>query len=270
MTADASKGPLREGESVILLDRKEREHLRRLEKNKPISIRGGTIAAEQILGRNEGSIVHSSLNESFWVFRPGLAQLIPNLPRQAQVIYPKDIGPILVWGDVFPGARIVEAGVGTGALTLALLRAIGPDGRLISYEIREDFAAMARANVARYFGAAPNWTLKVADVGLSVEESEIDRMILDLPEPWRVIEGAGKGLRPGGILLCYLPTILQVKGLVDALKDSRQFVAIETMETMMRFWHLRELSVRPQHRMVAHTGFLTVARHVERKEKRSP
>jgi tRNA (adenine57-N1/adenine58-N1)-methyltransferase len=244
------------------LDRKDREYLFRLDAGRPIAIRGAKISADDVIGRSEGTIVRSSHNEPFLVFRPTLPQLIPNLPRSAQVIYPKDIGPILVWADLFPGARVIEAGVGAGALTMALLRAVGTEGRLISYELREDFAELARKNVARYFGPAPHWSLKIADVAEQIEETAIDRVILDLPEPWRVIGAAWRALRPGGVLLCYLPTVLQVKTLVDGLRDDKRFACIETSETLLRFWHVKGLSIRPQHRMVAHTGFLTSARRL--------
>jgi tRNA (adenine57-N1/adenine58-N1)-methyltransferase len=264
------KGPFQIEEPVILLDRKEREYLARLDRRRAISIRGGKISVDDIIGRDEGSVVRSSLNEPFLVFRPSLPQLIPNLPRGAQVIYPKDIGPILVWADLFPGARVVEAGVGAGALSIALLRAIGRDGQLISYEIREDFGELARKNVARYFGPAPNWVVKTGDIALEIKETGIDRVILDLPEPWQVIQRAWTALRPGGILLCYLPTVLQVKSLVDALRDDQRFACIETMETLMRFWHFKGMSVRPQHRMVAHTGFLTCARRLAEGQKDIP
>ena len=262
MNSTKPRGPLREDEPVVLVDRKDREYLARLNKSRPVAVRGGNISVEEIIGHEEGSIVRSSLNEPFLVFRPSLPQLIPNLPRNAQVIYPKDLGPILIWADLFPGAHVVEAGLGAGALSLTLLRAIGSQGHLFSYEIREDFAALARKNVARYFGAAPNWTVMVGDVEKELKESEIDRVILDLPEPWRVIDAAWAVMRPGGILLCYLPTVLQVKSLVDALRNDQRFACIETMETLMRFWHLKGTSARPQHRMVAHTGFLTSARRL--------
>jgi tRNA (adenine57-N1/adenine58-N1)-methyltransferase catalytic subunit len=263
------KGPLRENEAIVLIDRKDREYLARLDTRRPISIRGGTISAADLVGHNEGSVVRSSLSEPFLAFRPTLPQLIPNLPRQAQVIYPKDLGPILIWADLFAGARVLEAGVGAGALTLALLRVIGADGHLFSYEIREDFADMARKNVAAYFGSAPHWTLTIADVTTAVE-TEIDRMILDLPEPWKAIEVAWKVLRPGGVLLCYLPTVLQVKSLVDGLRDDKRFACIESMETLMRFWHIKGLSARPQHRMVAHTGFIITARRLAEGQKDIP
>jgi len=256
------KGPFQENEPAILLDRKDREYLVRLNPRRPISIRGGQISPLEIIGHEEGIRVRSSMNEPFLVFRPSLPQLIPNLPRSAQVIYPKDIGPILVWADLYPGARVVEAGVGAGALTMALLRAVGSDGHLISYETRADFVELARENVAHYFGPAPNWTVKLADVAYELEESGIDRVILDLPEPWLVIERAWKVLRPGGILLCYLPTVLQVKSLVDALRADKRFAGIEISESLMRFWHFKGMSARPQHRMVAHTGFITSSRRL--------
>ena len=270
MNANFRKGPFQADEPVVLIDRKDREYLSRLDPRRPIAIRGGKIPVDDIVGRDEGSLVRSTLNEPFLVFRPSLPQLIPNLPRTAQVIYPKDLGPILIWADLFPGARVVEAGVGAGALSMALLRAIGGDGQLISYEVREDFAALAQKNVARYFGPSPNWTVKLGDVAVELSETEIDRVILDLPEPWQIIERAWKALRPGGILLCYLPTVLQVKSLVDALRDDKRFACIETSESLMRFWHFKGMSARPQHRMVAHTGFLTSARRLADGQKDIP
>jgi len=270
MDASNPRGPLRENEPVVLLDRKEREYLARLDRARPIAIRGGTIAIENIIGHDEGIAVRSSLNEPFLVFRPSLPQLIPNLPRSAQVIYPKDIGPILIWADVFPGARVVEAGVGAGALSMALLRAIGNEGLLYSYEVREDFAELAQKNVSRYFGPTPNWRVTLGDVAAALAETNVDRVILDLPEPWHVIEPAWKALRPGGIFLCYLPTVIQVKSLVDALRDDKRFACIETSESLMRFWNIKGMSVRPQHRMVAHTGFLTTARRLADGQKDIP
>ena len=257
-----AKGPLQVDEAVILLDRKDREYLARLDQRGAISIRGGKIAVADIVGRNEGSVVRSSLNEPFLVFRPSLAQLIPNLPRSAQVVYPKDIGPILLWADICPGARVIEAGVGAGALSIALLRAIGDTGQLISYEIREDFAELAKKNIFRYLGQVSNWTVKLGDVGTELNETEIDRVVLDLPEPWLVVGPAWRALKPGGYLISYLPTVLQVKTLVDALREDKRFACVETTETLMRYWHFKGMSARPQHRMVAHTGFITSARRL--------
>ncbi len=270
VNSSRTRGPLQENEPVVFLDRKDREYLFRLDRGRPVAIRGGKISVDEIIGHDEGSVVRSSVNEPFLVFRPSMPQLVPNLPRSAQVIYPKDIGSILVWADLFPGARVVEAGVGAGALSMALLRAVGDNGRLISYEIREDFVELAQKNVARYFGPAPNWTVNIGDVAAQLQECEIDRVILDLPEPWHVIESAWKALRPGGILLSYLPTILQVKSFVDGLRTDKRFACVETTETLMRFWHVKGMSVRPQHRMVAHTGFLTSARRLANGQKDLP
>ena len=263
-------GPLQTDEAVILLDRKDREYLARLDQRATISIRGGQIAVADIVGRPEGRVVRSSLSEPFLVFRPSLPQLIPNLPRSAQVIYPKDIGPILLWADIFPGARVIEAGVGAGALSMALLRAVGETGQLISYEIRADFAELARKNVFRYLGPVSNWTVKLGDVATDLTETEIDRIVLDLPEPWQVVGRAWSALKPGAYLLSYLPTVLQVKTLVDALRDDARFACIETTETLMRYWHFKGMSARPQHRMVAHTGFVTSARRLADGEKDIP
>ena len=158
------RGPFQTDDPVILLDRKDREYLARLDQRRAISIRGGKIAIDDIIGQEEGSVVRSSMNEPFLVFRPSLPQLIPNLPRSAQVIYPKDLGPILIWADLFAGLVWWEAGVGAGALSMTLLRAIGETGQLFSYELREDFAELAQKNVSRYFGPAPNWSVKLGDV----------------------------------------------------------------------------------------------------------
>ena len=262
--------PLRDGDSVVLFDRKDREYLKTLRTGETISIRGGTIAVDDLLGKPDGVSVRSSLKEWFVVLRPTLERLIPNLPRKAQVIYPKDLAHILMWGDVFPGATVVEAGVGPGALTLALLRAVGPQGRVISFEIREDHARAAERNVARYFGEAPQWTLEIGDVSEGLRNVDADRIFLDLPEPWRQTELAWRALRPGGVFVGYVPTVLQVKGFVDSLKEHGGFACIDTMETLVRYWHVKDMSVRPQHRMVAHTGFVITARRIERRQQPVP
>ncbi len=202
--------------------------------------------------------------------RPTYADLIPLLPRRAQVIYPKDTGPLLVWGDVFPGATVIEGGTGAGALTIALLRAVGPAGRVISYELREDFAAAARRNVAVFFGEAPNWTLRVRDLYQGFEETGVDRMFLDLAEPKGAIEFAARALRPGGVLVCYVPTALQLKETVEALNRSPWFAETESFETLLRNWHVKGMSVRPVHRMVAHSGFIIVARRLAEGVKPAP
>jgi tRNA (adenine57-N1/adenine58-N1)-methyltransferase len=254
---------LQAGDTVLFIDSKEREYLRTLKAGARISLRGGALQADDLIGLPEGSRVHTAMREPFWVFRPTYAHLIPNLPRRAQVIYPKDVGVMLLWGDVFPGATVVEVGAGPGALTIALLRAIGPTGRLLTVEAREDFCQMARENVARFFGDTSNWTLTLGDAYAGIEARDADRLLIDVPEPWRVLPHAASALRPGGVLVGYVPTVVQVKALVDELRSHPGFAAIEVMESLLRFWHVKDLSVRPEHRMVAHTGFIIVARRVQ-------
>ena len=255
-------GRLRAGEGVLFVDRKEREYLRLLRPGARVHIRGGSMQADHLIGLEEGRIVYNTAKEPFLILRPTFAQLIPNLPRKAQVIYPKDIGPILMWGDIYPGATVIEVGAGPGALSMAVLRAIGPQGHLVSYEARADFATMAQDNVRQFYGEAPNWTIKVADAFSGIEERGIDRMILDIAEPWRLLPIAGQALRPGGALVGYVPTVMQVKHLVDGLREHGGFGVIQSFETLVRFWHVKDLSVRPEHRMVAHTGFVVVARRL--------
>jgi tRNA (adenine57-N1/adenine58-N1)-methyltransferase len=253
---------LREGEAVLLLDRKERTYLRILRRGRNVTVRGAAMPADALIGLPEGTTVETPHGERLLVLRPTYAQLVPALPRRAQPIYPKDLGPILAWGDIGPGQLVVEVGIGPGALTIGLLRAVGPTGRLVSYEIREDFAAAARDNVARFHGPAPQWTLHVADALAGIEERDVDRLVVDLAEPWLLLEAAAAALRPGAVITAFVPTALQVKQQVDALRAHGSFGAVETLETLLRHWHVRERSVRPVHRMVAHTGFLVFARRL--------
>jgi tRNA (adenine57-N1/adenine58-N1)-methyltransferase len=258
----AKSGQLHAGDSVLFIDRKDRQYLRILEPGQRLHLRAGTFATDDLIGRDEGSTVRNTAGEPFLILRPTYSQLIPNLPRQAQVIYPKDIGPILLWGDIYPGATVIEVGTGAGALSIALLRAVGPNGRLISYEAREDFAEMARRNVRHFHGESPNWEVKIRDAFEGFDETDVDRMTIDLAEPWHLLPMASAALRPGGLIVGYVPTIVQVKQFIDALRQHGGFGAIETFETLQRFWHVEGLSVRPEHRMVAHTGFIVVARVV--------
>jgi tRNA (adenine57-N1/adenine58-N1)-methyltransferase len=185
------------------------------------------------------------------------------MPRGAQIIYPKDIALILLWADVYPGSTVLEAGIGSGALTLGLLRAVGETGRVISYEVREDFLRRAEKNISSYLGKLPpNLLSRLQDIYEGIEERGLDRIVLDLPEPWRLVNSAGNALRPGGILLSYLPTILQTTQLTEAFHRDGRFTQIATVETLLRSWHIEGMSVRPDHRMVAHTGFITVARRI--------
>jgi len=251
----------KEDDAVIFIDRKGRRYLKLLRRGIRITIRG-EIAAEALIGIDEGSRVKLSGGETFIVLRPTYAELIPLLPRAAQVIYPKDTGPLLIWGDVFAGATVIEGGTGAGAFTIALLRTVGPAGRVISYEVRGDFAAATRRNVANFFGPAPNWTLKIRDLYEGFDETGIDRLFLDLPEPGRALEVVGAALRPGGVLTCYVPTAIQLRDTVEALAANRNFGEIESFETLMRNWHVKGMSVRPVHRMIAHSAFIIVARRL--------
>jgi tRNA (adenine57-N1/adenine58-N1)-methyltransferase len=253
---------LRDREPVVLIDRKDREYLRTLRRGGRISIRGAPIPCDELIGLPEGSMIETPAGETMLVLRPTYAQLIPNLPRQAQPIYPKDVGPILLWGDIGAGMHVVEVGTGPGALTIALVRAVGPTGHVTSYEAREDFARLAQENVARYLGETPNWTLRVGDAFAGLTERGVDRIVIDLAEPWRLLDEVTATLRPGGVVTGFVPTALQVKQLVDALRAHGGFGAVETLETLTRFWHVSERSLRPTHRMVAHTGFLVFARRL--------
>lgn len=260
---------LKPNDDVIFIDRKGRRYMKVLTPGKKLLIRG-ELMADSLVGVEEGSRVKFSTGEAFLVLRPTYADLVPHLPRTAQVIYPKDTGPMMLWGDVFPGATVIEGGVGAGALTIALLRAIGPNGRLISYEIREDFANLTRRNVAAFFGDAPNWTLKLRDLYEGFDETGVDRMFLDLPEPGRALEVAARALRPGGVLVGYVPTALQLKDTVDALQARPDFGQIESFETLLRHWQVKGLSVRPLSRMVAHSAFIIIARRLADLPQQTP
>jgi tRNA (adenine57-N1/adenine58-N1)-methyltransferase len=248
-------------DAVLFIDRKGRRYLKILVPGRKILIRG-EIIADQLYGLDEGSRVKLSSGEHFLVLRPTYADLIPHLPRAAQVIYPKDTGPMLIWGDVYPGATVIEGGVGAGAFTIALLRAVGPHGRVISYELREDFAAHARRNVATFFGEAPNWELKLRDLYSGFDETGADRLFLDLPEPGRALEVVARALRPGGVFIGYVPTAIQLKETVESLQQHPLFAEIESFETLLRNWHVKGMSVRPVHRMVAHSAFIIIARRL--------
>lgn len=248
--------PFAVGERVLLIDGKDRRYLVTLRDGGEFHTHAGVTPHADILGHEEGLTVRSGTGARYVAVRPTLSDFILEMPRGAQVIYPKDIGPLLVLADVFPGARVLESGVGSGALSMALLRA-GAD--LVGYEIRADFAARARANVAAFLGPGTAWRVEERDVYEGIEETDLDRVVLDVPEPWRVVKHAEAALHPGGILVAYLPTIGQVAQLREVL-DAGAFGLARTIEVLERSWHVQGQSVRPDHRMVGHTGFLTTAR----------
>ncbi len=253
-----SSRPFEAGERILLFDAKGRRYLVTLAEGGEFHTHAGPVSHDDLLGKQEGTLVRSSRGARYTAVRPTLAEVVLKMPRGAQVIYPKDLGPLLILADIFPGARVLESGLGSGALSMALLRA---GAEIVGYEVRADFAQRARGNVAGFLGAGvlDRYHVRVQDVYDGIDEAGLDRVVLDLPEPWRVVKAAESALRPGGILVAYLPTIGQVATLRDAL-DRSGFGMAETIEVLQRSWHVEGQSVRPDHRMVAHTGFLTSAR----------
>lgn len=249
-----------EGDHALLIDRKGRRYLARLGASEKFHSHMGNFAHADLIGCEDGCWIRTNKGHRLLAVKPTLADFTREMPRTATVIYPKDLGLILIYGDIFPGARVLEAGIGSGALTLALLRAVGERGRVISYDIREDMIRRAIANVSAIFPSHPNLTVKAGDVYQGFEECDLDRVILDLPEPWHVVPHAAEKLVPGGIFLSFLPTVLQVHELTLTLEKQQSFELIETVEALVRPWSVSERSVRPAHRMVAHTGFITTAR----------
>ena len=251
--------PLTVGDRVLLVDSKQRRHLITLAEGGEFHSHAGVLRHDDLIGRDEGITVRTTMGARLLAVRPTLGEYVLEMPRGAQVIYPKDLGPILMLADIFPGARVLESGVGSGALTMTLLRAVGPAGSVVGYELRDDFAGRAQRNIAGLLGDDLPLRVEVRDVYDGIDEDDLDRIVLDLPEPWRVVKHAAGALRPGGIMLAYLPTIGQVARFREEIAES-PFGMAQTLEVMHRTWHVDGQSVRPDHRMVAHTGFLTHAR----------
>ena len=251
-------GPFRPGDRVLLIDTKDRRYLVTLAEGGEFHSHRGPVAHDALIGQPEGVVVRAPGGIRYTAVRPTLSEFVLKMPRGAQVIYPKDLGPILLLADVFPGARVLESGVGSGAMSMTLLRA-GAD--VVGYELRADFAARAQSNVASFLGddVMARYRVEVRDAYAGIDETGVDRIVLDLPEPWQVVKHAERALRPGGILVSYTPTIVQAAQLRETLSASA-FGMAETSEVLLRSWHIEGQSVRPDHRMVAHTGFLTSAR----------
>lgn len=258
---------LRNGERIHLVDKKGRQYALTLKAGDLYQFSGHKIAHDDLIGKLDGSLVTLSGGKQMIALRPTFGDYVLKMPRGAQVLYPKDLALIPMWADVYPGARVFEAGTGSGALTMALLRAVGPRGLVITYEAREDFARTAITNIERYMGPVPNLVPlrrnAYEGIGLLDDRVLFDRLVLDLPEPWQVVPHAAEVLRSGGIYLSFVPTIPQVVQTVDALEAAAVFGMIDTFETLLRTWSVQGRSVRPDHRMVAHSGFITVARKVE-------
>ena len=285
--------PFADGETVLLLDRGENRRLVRLRTGGKAHGHKGYLEHDRIIGAREGVLVRSSTGATYLVFRPRLADYALEMPRRSAIIYPKDIGFLLVWGDIYTGATVVEAGLGSGSLTLALLRAVGPTGQVIVYEQRADMIPPALLNIRGFtspsgfndaaddehldalgdiealeppdddaLGDPPNLIVRNRDIYEGIEETDVDRMVLDLAEPWRVLPHALDALRPGAVLACYSPSIIQVQRTVEALVDTRGFAQTETLEVLYRPWHLKGQAVRPVQQMVSHTAFLTFTRRL--------
>ncbi len=257
---------LSNGERIHLVDQKRRQYALTLKAGETYQFSGQKIAHDALIGRPDGCMVTLSGGKKMVALRPTFGDYVLKMPRGAQVLYPKDLAIIPMWADIYPGARVFEAGTGSGALTIALLRAVGPGGLVVTYEIRDDFAQTAKANISRSVNPTNLICFrKNAYEGIDVLDDQVpfDRVVLDLPEPWQVVPHALRALRSGGIYLSFVPTVPQVMKTVEALERTAEFGMIETFETLLRTWSVQGRSVRPDHRMVAHSGFITVARKVE-------
>ncbi|MDQ4130285.1 MAG: tRNA (adenine-N1)-methyltransferase [Actinomycetota bacterium] len=255
--------PLAAGERVVVHDRKGRRYLIALEPGGEWHSHAGVLRHDDLIGRPEGAPARTSRNMEVRVLRPTLEEFTLKMPRGAQVVYRKDQAMIIALADVRPGCTVVEAGAGSGALSLALLEAVGREGRVTSYDRRADHLAVARRNVTSFLGGSPpNWEPREGDLADALPDLRCERIVLDMLEPWELVKGAGEALRPGGILVAYLPTVPQVMRLAEALDADARFGLVRTLETLVRPWHVSGLAVRPDHRMVAHTAFLMLARRV--------
>ena len=253
-----ARGPLKAGEPVLLIDRKKRRYLIDLVAGGEFHSHSGVLSHDELIGSDEGELFRSTRGMSFIALRPTITDFVLKMPRGAQVIYPKDLGPILILADIFPGARVLESGLGSGALSTVMLRA---GAHITGYEIREDFLSRALSNVTRFLGpeVLDRYDTHLRDVYTGISATDLDRVVLDLPEPWQVVAHAEQALRPGGIFVAYTPSMMQVTQLHTRLEESR-FGMAKTIEVLNRGWHVAGQAVRPDHRMVAHTGFLTSAR----------
>ena len=257
------RGLLREGDRVQLTDPKGRKHTVTLAPGKEFHTHKGILQHDDLIGSPEGVVVTTGGGTDYLALRPLYADFVLSMPRGAAVVYPKDAGQIVTMADIYPGATVVEAGVGSGALTCALLRAVGDQGTVHSYERRPDFAEIAQSNVELFFGAPhPGWTLTVGDLQDQQLPAQVDRVVLDMLAPWECLDVAAAALAPGGVVIAYVATTTQLSRTVEDLRAHGNFTEPESWETMVRGWHVEGLAVRPDHRMVGHTGFLVRSRRL--------
>jgi len=267
MTSARPSGPFRIGDRVQLTGPKARLHTITLRADGELHTHHGVLKHTSLIGQPDGSVVTNSAGHEYLALRPLLRDFVMSMPRGAAIVYPKDAAQILAEADVFPGAVVVEAGVGSGALSLWLLRAIGAEGRLVSFERRPEFAEVARANVETFTGERPvNWDVVVGDLveelPNAVAPASVDRVVLDMLAPWECIDVVAEALAPGGVVVCYVATATQLSRVAEYLRSTGLFTEPDANETMVRGWHVEGLAVRPDHRMVAHTGFLLWARRL--------
>jgi tRNA (adenine57-N1/adenine58-N1)-methyltransferase len=260
-------GPFLEGDKVQLTGPKGKMNTVVLTPGAVFHTHRGMIAHDDMVGLPDGSVVASTTGDEYLALRPLLSDFVMSMPRGAAIVYPKDAAQIVAFADVFPGATVVEAGVGSGALSLWLLRAIGPEGRLASFERRQEFADVALGNVTSFFGAEPeNWSVTVGDLVESLPDvmpdGTVDRVVLDMLAPWECVEATTAALKPGGLVICYVATATQLSRVAEALRASGSFTEPDASETLVRGWHVEGLAVRPDHRMIGHTGFLITARRL--------
>ena len=267
MTATAPRGPFRIGDRVQLTDPKGRLRTVTLTEDGELHTHHGVLRHAQLIGLPDGSVVENSAGHEYLALRPLLGDFVMSMPRGAAIVYPKDAAQIIAQADIFPGATVVEAGIGSGALALWLLRAIGAEGRLHSFERRPDFADVARANIATFLGEDPrNHEIIVGDLAQELPDAfpdgGVDRVVLDMLAPWECIDAVADALTPGGVVLCYVATATQLSRVAEYIRATGLFTEPDANETMVRGWHVQGLAVRPDHRMVAHTGFLLTARRL--------
>jgi tRNA (adenine57-N1/adenine58-N1)-methyltransferase len=264
------RGPFREGDRVQLTDTKKRMHTITLTPGKVFHTAKGQIPHDELIGRPEGIVVTSTMGMAYLALRPMLSDFVLSMPRGATIVYPKDAAAIVGLADLYPGARVIEAGVGSGALTCSLLRAVGDQGRVSSYERRDDFADVARANVELFFGGPhPAWDLTVGDLTPTLRarmaegiDTQVDRVVLDMLAPWDCVPAVAEALAPGGVLVAYVATTTQLSRTVETLRTDGRWTEPYAQELMLRTWHLEGLAVRPDHTMNGHTGFLIRSRRL--------
>ncbi|WP_293822422.1 tRNA (adenine-N1)-methyltransferase [uncultured Corynebacterium sp.] len=262
----AYSGPFAYGDRVQLTDAKRRHYTVILEEGGQFHSHKGIINHDDIVGMDEGSVIESTLGSSFLLFRHLMVDHVLSMPRGAAVIYPKDAAQILVEGDIFMGARVLEAGAGSGALSMSLLRAVGPEGHVYSYEVRDDHLEYAVDNVKEYFGEQPEWWSPrlgdLADVTAEDLGGPVDRVILDMLEPWEHLETVRDLLIPGGVFMTYVATVPQLMKVMEGIRELKCFTEPKAWESLVREWKVEGLATRPEHRMNAHTAFLIWTRRL--------